>query len=109
MNNLTADKIVVLITTPSQEEAEKLGNHLVDSKLGACVNIVSGISSIFFWEGKCRKETEALLLVKTKKSLFQPLCEAVLKRHSYSVPEIIALPMVEGSQSYLQWVEENTR
>ena len=109
MDNLTTNKIVVLITTPSKEEAEKLGNHLVESKLAACVNIVSGVLSIFFWEGKRCQESEALLLIKTKKSLFQPLCEAVLKQHPYSVPEIIALPIVEGSPDYLQWVEDCTR
>ncbi len=109
MNNLVTNKIVVLITTPSKEEAEILGNHLVESRLAACVNIVSGVLSIFFWEGKRCSESEALILVKTTKALFQPLCEAVLKLHPYSVPEIIALPIVEGSPSYLQWVEENTR
>jgi periplasmic divalent cation tolerance protein len=103
------DKIVILITAPSKEEAEAIGNHLVDTRLAACVNIISSVQSIFFWEGKRCGESEVLLLVKTKRSLFAPLCEAVQKRHPYSVPEIIALPIVEGSEKYLQWVEENTR
>jgi len=103
------DKIVILITAPSKEEAEAIGNHLVETRLAACVNIVSCVQSIFFWEGKRCSESETLLLVKTKRSLFMPLCEAVKQRHSYSAPEIIALPIVEGVASYLQWIEENTQ
>ncbi len=103
------DKIVVLITTPSREEAEKIGDYLVTARLAACVNIVSGVHSIFFWEGKCCNESEALMIVKTKRSLFMPLCAMVKPKHPYSVPEIIALPIVEGSAEYLQWIEENTR
>lgn len=103
------DKIVVLITAPSQSEAEAIANHVVETKLAACVNIIPAVQSFFSWEGKLGRESEVLLLVKTKKSLFAPLCEAVLKKHSYKVPEIIALPIVEGSSSYLQWIEENTQ
>lgn len=109
MTKAIADKIVVLITIPSKEEAENLGSYLVESKLAACANIISGISSIFFWEGKCCHEQEVLMIIKTKKSVFKPLCEAVLKRHPYKVPEIIALPIVEGLPDYLQWIETNTQ
>lgn len=103
------DKIVVLITTPSKEEAEAIAKHVVESKLAACVNIIPAVQSFFFWQEKLCHESEVLLLVKTKKSLFAPLCEAVQKKHSYKVPEIIALPIVEGASSYLQWIEENTQ
>jgi periplasmic divalent cation tolerance protein len=101
--------IVVLITTPSREEAERLGDFLIESKLAACVNIIEGVLSLFVWEGKRSRESETLMLAKTKRGLFQPLCDAVRARHSYSVPEIIALPIVEGSAPYLQWVEKNTQ
>ena len=101
-------KIIVFITA-SKDAAEEIGNHLVETRLAACVSIVSGVQSIFFWEGKRCSESEVLLVVKTKRSLFAPLCEAVQQRHSYSVPEIIALPIVEGAENYLQWIEENTR
>ena len=94
---------------PSQEEAEAIAEHLVQTKLAACVNIIPGMQSIFSWEEKTCRASELLLLVKTKQSLFAPLCEAIQKKHSYKVPEIIALPIVEGSASYLQWIAENTQ
>lgn len=103
------EKIVVLITAPSKDEAEKLGTMLVEKSLAACVNIISGVTSIFVWEGKPCREEETLLLIKTRKSLFQPLCEAVLGCHSYSVPEIIALPILAGSPAYLKWIEDATQ
>ena len=101
------EKIVVLITTPSKEIAEKMGSHLVTARLAACVNIVS-CHSIFFWEGKCCNESEALMIIKTRRSLFAPLCAMVKQQHPYSVPEMIALPIAEGSAEYLQWIEDNT-
>ena len=109
MNPPATEGIVVLITTPSKEEAERLGDFLIESKLAACVNIIEGVLSLFIWEGKRSRESEILMLAKTKRGLFGPLCDAVRARHSYSVPEIIALPIVEGSAPYLQWVEKNTQ
>ncbi len=103
------ETIVVLITAPSKEEAEKIGSHLVETKRAACANILPNIHSIFFWEGKRCQEQEALLVLKTRKTLFKPLCEAVVKIHSYAVPEIIAIDVVDGAPAYLQWVEDNTR
>jgi periplasmic divalent cation tolerance protein len=103
------DGIVVLITTPSKESAEAIAGDLIETKLAACVNIISSVQSIFSWKEKRCYEEETLLLAKTKRSLFVPLCEAVQKKHSYKTPEIIALPIVAGSPSYLQWIEENTQ
>ncbi len=99
----------MLITASSKEEAEAIAGHVVETRLAACVNIIPAVQSVFFWEGKLCRESEILLLVKTKKNLFAALCEAVQKKHSYKVPEIIALPIVEGSASYLQWIDENTQ
>jgi len=103
------DEIVVLITTPSKEEAEKLGRFLVEKKLAACANILSPISSIFSWEGKICHEQESLMILKTRRDCFARLSEEVKRHHSYSVPEIIALPVVEGSSDYLKWIWENTQ
>ncbi|MBI3358810.1 MAG: divalent-cation tolerance protein CutA [Nitrospirae bacterium] len=102
------DAIVVIISVASYEEAETIGAYLVEKRLAACANIISGVHSIFFWDGKQCREQESLILLKTRRTLFDPLCAEVKKIHSYSVPEIIALPIVAGSNSYLQWVEENT-
>jgi periplasmic divalent cation tolerance protein len=99
-----ADKIVVLITTGSKEEAHKIAELLVNGKKAACVNIVPGVDSVFRWKGKIDSARESLLLVKTKKSLFPEIVELVKRMHSYEVPEIIALPIIGGSEDYLKWL-----
>jgi periplasmic divalent cation tolerance protein len=102
------DEIVVFITAPSMEEGEKIGRYLVENKLAACANILSPITSIFSWEGKICQEKESLVILKSKRDLFERLAEEVKKRHRYSVPEIIALPLVTGSSDYLKWIQQNT-
>lgn len=103
------DEIVIFITTPSKEEGEKIGRYLVEKKLAACANILSPISSIFSWKGKVCQEQESLVILKTRRDCFTRLAEEVKKHHSYSVPEIIALPLMEGSSDYLRWIHENTQ
>jgi periplasmic divalent cation tolerance protein len=103
------ESIVVLITCGSEEEAMKIANALVEEHLAACVNLVSPIRSIYRWEGKIWDEKEWLLIIKTQKQRFEELEKKVKFLHSYSVPEIISLPIVEGSSSYLNWLEEMTR
>jgi periplasmic divalent cation tolerance protein len=102
------DTIVVLITTPSREDAESIGRYLVESRLAACVNILPGMTSIFRWEGKLCEEAESLLIVKTRSEQFDRLSQEVRARHRYTVPEIIALPIVQGSQDYLDWIQQCT-
>lgn len=101
------DKVVVLVTCASAEEAAKIATAIVDQRLAACANIVSGIRSIYRWEGKVQDDQENLLIIKTTRSAFAALRDAVQKMHSYSVPEIIALPIVEGSEKYLKWIEDS--
>jgi periplasmic divalent cation tolerance protein len=100
------DKIVVLITAPSEEEALKIATALVDEKLAACVNIVPGLRSIYRWEGKLCDEREVLLIAKTKSSVFGKLQERVRSLHPYTTPEIIAIPVTAGFEGYLKWVDE---
>lgn len=100
---------VVLVTCGSEEEALKIANALVEDHLAACVNLVSPIRSIYRWEGKIWDEKEWLLVIKTRKSRFEELEKKVKSLHSYAVPEIISLPIEEGSSSYLNWVGENTK
>ena len=102
------NEVVVFVTTSSKEEGEKIGRYLVENRLAACANILPGVTSIFFWEGKICREEESLVVLKTKRELFQRLSEEVRKLHSYSVPEIIAIPLVEGASSYLEWIRKNT-
>jgi len=99
------NKIVVLITTNSEEEAHKIAESLVNGRKAACVNIVPGVSSLFWWKDKLDSAQESLLLVKTKASLFPEIVELVKRTHSYEVPEIIALPIIAGSEDYLKWLD----
>jgi periplasmic divalent cation tolerance protein len=103
------DGIIVLITAGSEEEAAVLAKALVNEHLAACVNIVPAVSSFFFWEGKTRDAREALLICKSRLPLMRQIIDLVKSLHSYSVPEIIALPIVAGSSEYLDWVKESTR
>jgi periplasmic divalent cation tolerance protein len=103
------ESIVVLVTCGSEDEAVKIARALVEERLAACVNLVSPIRSIYRWEGKIWDEREWLLVIKTQKPRFEELGKRVKSLHSYSVPEIIGLPIVEGSLAYLDWIRENTK
>jgi periplasmic divalent cation tolerance protein len=104
-----SDPVVVLVTCGSEEEALKISNALVEAHLAACVNLVAPIRSIYRWEGKIWDEKEWLLIIKTQKHRFEELEKKVKSLHSYSLPEMISLPITEGSSSYLQWIKENTK
>lgn len=103
------DKIVVLVTAGSEREAARIARHLVESRLAACVNICSPVRSIYRWEGKIQNDREFLLFIKTKRSLFRAVKESILRIHSYTTPEVIALPVTEGSQAYLRWIDDSLR
>lgn len=101
--------IIVLITVPSKQVGRTIADSLIERKLAACVNIMSPIQSVFMWKGEVNDEEEALLIVKSRSSLFEnELIPAVQAVHPYEVPEIIALPILMGLQSYLDWIEEET-
>ena len=101
--------IVVLIACGSEEEGLKIARSLIDERLAACVNILSPVRSIYRWEGKVCDEKEWLLIVKTRSQRFEAMKERVKALHSYSVPEIVSLPILEGDSSYLHWLTEMTR
>jgi periplasmic divalent cation tolerance protein len=103
------ESIIVLVTCGSEEEAIKIAQSLVEERLAACVNLVSPVRSIYRWEGKIWDEKEWILIIKTQKQRFEKLERKVKSLHSYSVPEIIGLPIIEGSSSYLDWLEEMTK
>jgi periplasmic divalent cation tolerance protein len=103
------EAVLVLITTATRDEADRIARGLVEQRLAACVTIVPQARSFFWWENKLSEEEEVLLLMKTRRSHLRQLIVRVKALHSYSVPEIIALPIVEGSTSYLEWVDEATR
>ena len=101
--------VVVFVTASSKGEAEKIGEALIDLKLAACVNITPQIKSIFIWQGKKNVADEWLLIAKTQKAKFKEIRNTVKKMHSYDTPEIIALPIVEGDEDYLNWIEETLK
>jgi periplasmic divalent cation tolerance protein len=98
--------LVVLITAPV-DKGEEIAEYIIENKLGACVNIVREVSSIYWWKGKVERDKESLLVVKTSSERFGHLLEGVKKVHPYTVPEIIALPIVAGNEDYLRWIEES--
>ncbi len=104
-----AGAVVMLVTASSAAEAEKIARPLVEEALAACVNIVAPIRSIYRWQGRLCDEPEALLVIKTTARRIEAVRERVTALHSYSVPEVIALPITAGSEPYLKWVDESTK
>ena len=101
--------IVVFMTCGSKEEAIKIANVLVEENLAACANLIFPVRSIYRWKGKIHNDKESLLIIKTQKKRFARLEKRIKSLHSYSVPEIISLPITKGSPAYLKWLEENTK
>jgi periplasmic divalent cation tolerance protein len=104
----TEQTLVVYITVPSAEEAARLARALVDERLAACVNQLP-VQSVYRWQGQIEQADELLLIVKTARDRLDALAARVRALHSYTVPEIIALPVVAGWPAYLAWVHEETR
>ena len=102
------DNLIVFITASNDDEAVKIARALVEARLAGCVNIIKDIRSIYRWEGKIEDDAEVLMIAKTQKHLFDSLMQKVKEIHSYTVPEIIAMPIVEGSEDYVKWLKEVT-
>jgi len=100
--------IIVLVTAKNPEEAQKIAEALVKQRQAACVNIVPEVNSYFRRQNKPNETKESLLIVKTKESLLPEVIKSVKKIHSYLVPEIIALPIIGGSEDYLGWMDIET-
>jgi periplasmic divalent cation tolerance protein len=100
--------LVVLCTTPSAEVGAALARKLVEAKLAACVNIIPAVRSIYRWQGETKDDAESQLLIKTRSARFAALEQLLRQQHPYSEPEIIALPIVQGSASYLSWLRDET-
>ena len=99
--------VVVFVTAKNTREANKISRKLLEEKLIACANVVQGVRSFFWWQGKIDAAQEVLLVLKTKRHLFKKLIETVKSVHSYDVPEIIALPIIEGDGDYLRWLDDS--
>jgi len=101
------DKLLVLTTAESENEARKIAHALVERRLAACVNIVPRVHSIYRWEGKVEASDEYLLLIKTVKSREEQVRAAIGELHSYELPECIAIPIASGSAEYLKWLSDS--
>jgi len=101
--------IVVYVTAGSPEEGERIARTLVEERLAACINRTAPIQSVYRWQGNVEQSQEELLIIKTRRELFPALDRRVRELHSYSVPEIIALPVLEGNAEYLRWLREQVK
>ena len=101
------NKRIVLTTAPSQREARRIANALVERRLAACVNIVSGIESVYRWKDKVERAKEWLLVIKTTKFKTAGVERAIKELHSYEVPECVVIGVEGGSKEYLAWLERN--
>jgi periplasmic divalent cation tolerance protein len=99
------DKIVVFSTCDSEEQAGRIARELVEQKLAACVNILPGARSIYRWKGQMEDSAEWLLIIKSRRDLMDKLRSTIGKIHTYEVPELLAVPVVDGSESYLAWLD----
>jgi periplasmic divalent cation tolerance protein len=99
--------IVILSTTGSEDEASKIAEHLVSNRLAACVNIIPSITSVYRWKGEMNSDREILMIIKTDASRFEEIKTALRSMHSYETPELIAIPIQQGLQQYLDWIAES--
>ena len=100
--------IVIFVTCKDEIEAQKISSKLLEEHLVACVNIVKHVKSLFHWEGNIEQADEVLLSIKTRRDLFDAVKHEVKELHSYDVPEVIAIPIVEGDEDYLNWIKKET-
>lgn len=101
------NKIVVLSTCANAEDADRIARALVEKRLAACVSVVPALRSYYRWQDRLETSDEVLLVIKTSRELFASLQSEIVKIHGYEVPEILALPIVEGSENYLNWLDSN--
>ena len=102
------DCIVVLVTVPDHDVARKISETVLTARLAACVNILSGVQSMYWWEGKITNDQEVLLMMKTTHARYDSLAHSISSAHPYKVPEILAIPVVKGLPQYIEWVNRET-
>lgn len=103
------DIIAVYCTVPDKKTAKDIATILVKNKLAACVNMIDKIESLFSWDGELCKEKEVMLIIKTTRNNFEKINEIITEIHPYTVPEVIAMPIINCSEDYLKWIAHETR
>ncbi len=106
MKTAHSDIVIALTTTDSQESADKIADFLVREHVVACVNILPGVKSVYFWQGKVVSDQEFLLVMKTTRARAETIKSRLSEIHHYDVPELVLLPVIDGLPAYLNWVEE---
>lgn len=101
-------KLIIYITTKDKDQAKQIGRILVEERLAACVNIIDGMTSIYWWDNSLNEDNEAILIAKTTQDLLDPLTARVKQLHTYECPCIVAIPIIGGNPDYLQWIEQQT-
>src|SRR6185503_4606699 len=102
-----SNELVAFVTAPNKEEASRIASSLVTERLAACVNIVSGIESVYRWQGEVTSDTETLMIIKTTDEKYDELEHRVRELHSYTTPEVIAFRIERGSKAYLEWLRDS--
>ncbi|KAK3244392.1 divalent ion tolerance protein CutA [Cymbomonas tetramitiformis] len=100
--------VAIYVTVPDKETGKKIASALIESKLAACVNMIPGVESMYWWEGKVETDQELLLMIKSRQSLVNEVTAKVNEVHPYDVPEVISVPITGGSDKYLQWLADST-
>jgi periplasmic divalent cation tolerance protein len=108
MNKQPESILIVLVTAANSEEAAKISEVLVKTHLVACATVIPAVQSIYWWEGGLSKDQESMILLKTTRSRYSELEKTIREMHSYKVPEILAVPVTEGSLDYMRWVKSET-
>lgn len=104
---MTEEHCIVLCTVPDSATGERLAQSLVEVNLAACVNLLPAVTSIYRWQGNIQKDAECLLIIKTRRDRFASLCGTMRELHPYELPEIIAVPLIDGLPAYLSWLDQN--
>lgn len=104
---MTIQYQIALCTCPDEESAETVANHLVDQQLAACVNIITGIRSVFRWKGEVESNKEVLLVIKTMLHVYDRMEQVILQHHPYELPEVVIVPITNGNSDYLSWIKSS--
>jgi uncharacterized protein involved in tolerance to divalent cations len=103
-----ADELIVFVTTPANDSAERIADALVEERLAACVNILPAVRSVYRWQGELTRDNESLMIIKTTVERYSELESRVKELHSYDTPEVVAFRIERGSTAYLKWLKEST-
>lgn len=101
-----SDYLLITTTTPTEQMAQQIAAELVEERLAACVQIHGPIQSVYRWQGKIEQASEWLCTIKSKREKFPHINQRILELHEYDCPEIVAVPIADGSKDYLQWIDE---